>query len=132
MDTILIGIRAEIDIYFAQSEADKLMSFTGFGTLEKSRVKIIISELAFNIIKYAGSGLLRLTEIEERGKRGIQIESTDKGPGIPDVDMALLDNYSSSGTLGLGLPGIKRIADSMKIETAKGEGTHVIIKYFKP
>ena len=58
------------------------------------------------------------------------IKATDKGPGIDDIDKALQDNYSTSGTLGLGLPGIKRMADELKVNSSIDKGTEVIVKYF--
>jgi serine/threonine-protein kinase RsbT len=126
-----IGIKMEADIYFSQNEADQIADELGFDSLDRSRIRIIVSELATNILKYANSGSIKLSGIEDNGQNGIKIESYDRGPGIEDINTALTDNYSSSGTLGLGLPGIKRIAKVMEIKSSPEEGTYVLVKYFK-
>jgi len=130
MNNIAIGVKMEADVHYCQSEVEKITNKMGFGPLERSRVRIIVSELATNLLKYAGSGSIKVSGIEENGKKGLEIESHDRGPGIEDINTALTDNYSSSGTLGLGLPGIKRIANSMEINSSPGEGTHILVKYF--
>ena len=76
-------------------------------------------------LKYAGSGKFSLRRVERPGSRGIEIEVSDNGPGIPDVDAAMSDHFSSSGTLGLGLPGVERLMDEFSLESAPGQGTRV-------
>jgi serine/threonine-protein kinase RsbT len=90
-----------------------------------SRVTTSVSELARNILKYAGRGEIRLRRIGESHRPGIEVTATDRGPGIESLDRALEDHYSSSGTLGLGLPGVKRMMDDFKIESTPGIGTRV-------
>jgi serine/threonine-protein kinase RsbT len=84
-----------------------------------------VSELVRNIIKYAGSGEIRLRRVKKMGARGIEIEALDNGPGIADCEAAMQDHYSSSGTLGLGLPAVKRMMDDFSLESTPGEGTRV-------
>jgi serine/threonine-protein kinase RsbT len=131
MNTIVIKIMKESDIYFAQSEFLNVVSDVNFTSNNIFQIKTIISELAYNIIKYASKGFIKISKIEDRGKIGVLISATDKGPGIKNISNAMQDHYSSSGTLGLGLPGIKRMADSLKIESSKENGTQVIVKYWK-
>lgn len=83
------------------------------------------SELARNILKYAISGTLSVKEEISGNKRGIEIIAHDRGPGIANIDEAMKDHYSSSGTLGLGLPGVKRLMDEFHIESKLDQGTRV-------
>jgi serine/threonine-protein kinase RsbT len=83
------------------------------------------SELARNIIKYAEQGTIKIDQIGSGFKKGIEVTAFDKGPGIEDLNTALSDNFSSSGTLGLGLPGVKRMMDAFNIESIVGNGTTV-------
>jgi serine/threonine-protein kinase RsbT len=129
-EMISIKVENETDIFFIQNELTKVIKLIGFGLVDEKKIKVIVSELAYNIIKYASRGFIRISQLEERGKRGVVIKATDKGPGIDDIDKALQDNYSTSGTLGLGLPGIKRMADELKINSSIDKGTEVIVKYF--
>ena len=130
METISIRIASETDIFFIQNELMKVIVPIGFGLVDQNKIKTIVSELAYNIIKYAKNGSIKISQIEERGKIGILIKATDRGPGIIDIDSALQDNYSTSGTLGLGLPGIKRMAGNLNVESNPDEGTEVIVKYW--
>ncbi len=87
-----------------------------------------VSELARNILKYAGRGTIRLSCYGELGTEGIEIQAEDRGPGIADVEAAMRDHYSTSGTLGLGLPGVRRMMDSFTIDSAPGRGTRVTVR----
>ena len=138
---ITVGVMGASIVIGKHSLADAIAKLTSIGLLSQSKfnqetplhlkkIKVIVSELAYNIIKYATKGFIRISQLEERGKRGVVIKATDKGPGIDDIDKALQDNYSTSGTLGLGLPGIKRMADELKVNSSIDKGTEVIVKYF--
>ncbi len=85
----------------------------------------VASELGRNILKYAGSGTLSVKKVEDLNQIGIRICAKDHGPGIADISQAMMDNVSTSGTLGLGLPGTKRLSDDFKIQSNVGEGTTV-------
>jgi serine/threonine-protein kinase RsbT len=131
MKSITIRIKDQVDISFAQTESLKVVDTLGFDLIQKSKIRTIISELAFNIIKYAKTGTIKVSTIVDGSKSGVLIEALDRGPGINDINKALEDSYSTGGTLGLGLPGIKRIADELNINTSKENGTHVSVKYLK-
>jgi serine/threonine-protein kinase RsbT len=90
-----------------------------------SRLMTVSSELAVNVLKYATRGTLFLKQLREAQKRGVEISLVDEGPGIPDVEQALQDHFSSKGTLGLGLPGVKRMVDDFRVESEVGKGTRV-------
>ena len=91
-------------------------------------IATIVSELGSNIVKYAGRGLLRLERSEEHGNVDIEIWAEDRGPGIPDTARALADHYSTGGTLGLGLPGVRRMADHFQIHSSADDGTRILAR----
>jgi serine/threonine-protein kinase RsbT len=90
-----------------------------------------VSELGTNIIKYAGQGEIAIQPIEQDNKKGILIRATDQGPGIEDVLAAMQDHHSTGGTLGLGLPGVKRMMDEFEIRSEPKHGTVVTVKKWK-
>ena len=116
-------ITNELDIHFMKSEVDEL--FNAYNLTEQFRMKVntVLSELAYNQLKYAKKGSIETSFFKEATQLGIKIKATDKGPGIADIDLALKDNYSTSGTLGLGLPGIKRLVDEFVIKSVVNHGT---------
>lgn len=97
----------------------------GFGTVDQARITTAISELARNIYLYAGKGQIYIEKLNRGGKNGLLVVATDEGPGIPDVRKVMEDGYSTSGGLGAGLPGVKRLMDEFDIETNVGEGTEI-------
>ena len=97
----------------------------GFDETPCRLIATAVSELARNILKYAGTGEIRLRQVEGRNGTGVEIEAVDRGPGIEDPDAAMRDHFSSGGTLGLGLPGVKRMMDEFSLESMPGEGTRV-------
>ena len=116
-------INNELDIHFMKSEVDQL--FDSYNLKEQFRMKVytVLSELAYNQLKYTTKGSIETSFFRESAQLGIKIKATDKGPGIPDINLALKDNYSTSGTLGLGLPGIKRLVDEFEIKSIVNKGT---------
>jgi serine/threonine-protein kinase RsbT len=121
-----VPIAHESDIVAARREGRAIAAQLGFSSGELALIATAISELARNIIIYAGSGevLLGVTERSD-GKRGIRITARDRGPGIANLDLALRDGYSTSKGLGLGLPGARRLMDEFAVETELGKGTTV-------
>lgn len=120
-----LGIRREVDVYIAMSYGRELASSLGFGTIERTKIEIIVLELARNILHHAGTGQISITPVEQGERRGLLIVAADQGPGIPDLARALEDGYSTAGTLGAGLPGVQRLADAIEIDTQPGQGTTV-------
>ena len=118
-------IRTEIDASRTVLEATLYSRKAGFDETPSRMIATAVSELVRNILKYAGSGEIRLRQVKKMGRRGIEIEVTDQGPGILDCEAAMRDHYSSGGTLGLGLPGVKRMMDEFSLESTPGEGTRV-------
>jgi serine/threonine-protein kinase RsbT len=122
---IRFKIQNEMDVRRAVLESTRSAQLAGFDEVPSRMIATAVSELVRNILKYAGSGEFRLRRIEGSSGRGIEIEVSDNGPGIPDLDAAMSDHFSSSGTLGLGLPGVKRMMDEFSIESDPGQGTRV-------
>ncbi len=98
----------------------------GFASSDLAMIATAISELARNILRYARCGEIICRVIEKGGRRGLIVEARDSGPGIADVEMALKDGYSTSGGLGLGLPGARRLMDEFEVTSQSGRGTHVL------
>jgi anti-sigma regulatory factor (Ser/Thr protein kinase) len=96
-----------------------------FAPEERGIVGTVVSELATNIVKYASHGLIRLQLLERNGLPGVRIEAIDQGPSISDIGRAMQDGFSTGGTLGLGLPAVRRLTDSMEISSPAGGGTRV-------
>jgi len=118
-------IRSEMDVRRVVLEATRYAQQAGFDETPSRMIATAVSELVRNILKYAGSGEVRLRGIERPSGRGIEIEVSDFGPGIADPDAAMSDHFSSGGTLGLGLPGVKRMMDEFTLDSAPGKGTRV-------
>ncbi|MGD2032533.1 MAG: anti-sigma regulatory factor [Gammaproteobacteria bacterium] len=118
-------IQSEMDARHAVLESTLYSQQAGFDDTPSRMIGTVVSELARNILKYAGHGEVRLRRINEPGRRGIEIEVVDTGPGIADCKVAMEDHYSSGGTLGLGLPGVKRMMDDFSLESTPGKGTRI-------
>jgi anti-sigma regulatory factor (Ser/Thr protein kinase) len=97
----------------------------GFDTVDRTRIEIVILELTRNLLAHAGGGRLLLERIVAQERMGMVVEASDKGPGIADIALAMSDGYSTSSTLGAGLPGVKRLMDEFSIESTPGVGTRV-------
>ena len=120
-----LSIRTEVDATRAALESTLYSRAEGFDETPSRMIATAVSELARNILKYARSGEIRLRPVEGEGGRGIEIEAVDRGPGIADPEAAMRDHFSSGGTLGLGLPGVKRMMDEFSLDSTPGEGTRV-------
>ena len=122
---IIIPIRSDADILAAREKGRALAAQLGFDFTNTVLVATVISELARNIVQYAQAGEISFAEHNHGDRRGLQIVAVDRGPGIIDIDRALQDGYSTSGGLGLGLPGSRRVMDEFELESAPAEGTTV-------
>jgi serine/threonine-protein kinase RsbT len=129
---IQVPINSDQDIVTARQRGRRLAAALGFSSGDATLIATAISELARNIITYAKSGEIRLTVIDGSARQGIQIVAQDQGPGIPDIPQALSDGFSTSGSLGLGLPGVMRLMDEFEIVSEKNCGTTVTAQKWKP
>jgi len=103
----------------------------GFTAIDATLVATAISELARNIINYAVDGEIQIGLINDGSRRGISVVACDQGPGIADIKLAVQPGYSTSGSLGLGLPGVRRIMDEFNISSEPGRGTTVTVVKWK-
>ncbi len=125
-----IQIRSEADLTRAVLHATQLARSGGFSDVEGKTIATAVSELAKNILKYAGAGSVDVVPTSTADRIGLIVTVSDKGPGIDNIDEALQDHFSSGGTLGLGLPGVKRMAHEFDISSAPGDGTTVVVRFF--
>jgi len=129
---VVARIDSDEDIVLARERARALAGKLGFSATDRVLIAAAISELARNILKYAERGEIRMGPIHNHTTRGIGVVARDEGPGIENVEFALKDGFSTSGGLGLGLPGVRRLMDDFEIETRAGEGTAVrVTKWLK-
>ena len=128
-----ILITSDKDVVTARQQGRAMAQQTGFSAGEATLIATAISELARNIVSYANQGSLTLRPVHgSNGATGLTIVASDSGPGIADVNLALRDGYSSSGGLGLGLPGVRRLMDEFDIASGAGSGTTVTITKWLP
>lgn len=125
MQAVVCPISREADVYLAIGRARAMATALGFDEVDRTRIEIVILELTRNVLVHAGLGELHLEPVEEAGRQGLAVEVSDHGPGIADIELAMRDGYSTTDTLGAGLPGVKRLMDSFEIESAIGVGTRV-------
>ena len=120
-----IAIRADVDIISARQRGRDLGVKLGFPKTDLALIATAISELARNILTYAGTGEIEVAVEEAAGRRGLRIVARDEGPGIADIALALQDGYSTSRSLGIGLPGVRRLMDEFEVISEPGSGTVV-------
>ncbi len=125
---IRVPIRSDVDIVAARQQGRELAAQIGFSITDGTLIATSISELARNIVSYAAQGEIVLSRIENARTPGMLIVARDDGPGISNIQDVLRDGYSTSGGLGLGLPGVKRLMDEFEIQSEFGVGTTVSIK----
>ena len=123
-----VEIVTEWDIVAARQLGRNEAKAIGFGAVDQARITTAISELARNIYLYARAGEVTIERISEEDKVGLRIIAADKGPGISNLKKVMEDGYSTSGGLGAGLPGVKRLMDTMDIQSTVGKGTTIVIE----
>ena len=128
---IQVAIDSDQDIVSARQKGRQMATELGFSTGEATLIATAISELARNIVAYAHKGQITLKMVNGLSRQGISVTATDNGPGIPDIRQALRDGFSTSGSLGLGLPGVRRLMDEFEITSQPGRGTIVAVKKWK-
>jgi serine/threonine-protein kinase RsbT len=124
-DEPALQIGSEHDILTARQRGRELAELAGFSGSDLTVLATAISEIARNIVQYAGRGEIVFSVVERDGSRGLVIVARDQGPGISDVELAMQDGYSTGRSLGLGLPGARRLMDEFDIHSRAGEGTTV-------
>ena len=120
-----VTIASGADIVTARLEGRQLAAEAGFNGSDLTVIATAISEVARNIVEYARNGEILLSIVHDGNKRGLRVVARDDGPGIPNIEQAMQDGFSTGRGLGLGLPGTRRLMDEFVIKSRVGEGTTV-------
>ena len=123
-----VSIRTHRDASIASLDARSFARDCGLDHVEQTRIATVVAELAGNIVKYAERGRVRISARQIDGARCIDVVVSDRGPGIASIDEAMRDHSSTGGTLGLGLPGVRRLVDEFDISSTIGSGTVVRVR----
>lgn len=126
-----VAIEREADIVLARQAGRQLAAQLGFSSTDQTLIATAISEVARNIVVYAQHGEIVLAATDDDGRVGIQVIATDSGPGIDNKELAMRDGYSTKNSLGLGLPGARRLMDDFSLDSEVGRGTTVTMKKWK-
>src|SRR5258708_93505 len=122
-DEVVVAVRSDTDVMLARQRARRLAQPLRFSSSELTLIATAISEIARNIVSYAGGGTVTLRLVQRGKARGLTVVARDDGPGIADLSRVMEDGYSTSGGLGLGLPRSKRLMDEFDIVSTPGKGT---------
>ena len=126
-----VPLASQTDVVLARQTGREMAQGLGFGTADQTRLATAISELARNAVKYAGGGACTISDTSDQSSIKVKVVIEDTGPGIPDIEQAMADGFSTVGTLGAGLPGAKRLVQNFDIESAPGR-TVVSIELVRP
>lgn len=131
-EPLTIEIHTEVDIVEARQKGRMFSNCLGFSTLDQARIITTISELSRNIYKYATAGKIIMEIIENQLEIGLKIVAVDKGPGIKNIQKAMESGYTTSGGLGVGLSGVKKLMDEFTISSQEDHGVNIqVIKWKK-
>lgn len=128
---LCVAIATQADLIRVRQALRAVADQAGLGLVDSTKLITAGSELTRNILTYAadGAGTLRVEQVHARGSSGVRAVFSDQGPGIADVDAALTDGFSTGGSMGLGLPGSKRLVDELTIETSPAGTTVTVVKW---
>ena len=124
-DVRRISVSALLDVDEARRQAREMTRRLGFDHIAAEQVALAVTELAMNLVRHAGRGLIVLQAVTESYVHGVRVESHDRGPGIADIDRAFSDGFSTAGGMGSGLPAVRRLMDSVSVESSHA-GTHIV------
>ena len=127
----LIGLRSMDDMIKARQLVRDCAIFQGLSLVDQTKIVTAASELARNTLVQGGGGEMRLQALNDGPRRGVKVIFADRGPGIPNIELAMKDGYTTRGGLGLGLSGSKRLVNEFSIESQSGKGTTVSIVRWK-
>lgn len=127
----ILPIRSNEDVVWVRRRAREFLEERKYSLIDQTKMVTAASELARNTLLHGGGGEATIEEISRGARTGVQIRFKDEGPGIPDVDKAMQDGYTTGDGLGLGLGGAKRLVNEFEIVSAPGKGTTVTIVRWK-
>ena len=131
MERIELPLRSDEDVVALRKHVRERAVAIALSLVDQTKLVTAASELARNTLKYGGGGMVYLDALADGFRKGVGLIFVDNGPGIPDLDMALRDGYTTGGGLGLGLGGSKRLVDEFDIDSRAGEGTAVSVVKWK-
>lgn len=126
-----LAISKEQDVILFRNRVKELATKIGMGVVNQTMLLTAASELVRNMLKYANGGKVLTELISNNNRSGVRLTFEDKGPGIKDLKLAMKDGYSSGKSLGMGLPGAKRLVSEFDIKSVEGKGTTVMIIKWK-
>ena len=129
--TDTLEVRSSTDIVLIRQAVRNWTTELGFSLVDQTKMITAASELARNSLEYGGGGRVILESLQMGSKRGLRLAFEDQGPGIPDIQQAMKDGYTSGKGMGLGLGGAKRLVNEFEIQSAVGRGTRVTITRWK-
>ncbi len=131
LKTETLTIRSDRDVVVVRQAVRAQTLALKFSLVDQTKFVTAASELARNTLDYGGGGEVRMELLQDRGRNGLRLSFVDQGPGIPDIQLALKDGYTSGNGMGLGLSGAKRLSNEFEITSKVGEGTCVTITRWK-
>jgi serine/threonine-protein kinase RsbT len=126
-----LPIRADADVVLARQQVRAWAVEQGFGLVDQTKMVTAASELARNTLIHGGGGTMLLEALNDGNKKGLRLTFEDRGPGIPDIELAMKDGFTTGTGLGLGLSGSKRLCNEFDISSIVGEGTRITITRWK-
>lgn len=127
----IMSIQSAADVVLVRQAVRKFAVELGFSLVDQTKIVTAASELARNTLDYGGGGTVKLEALRDGIRRGLRLTFEDQGPGIPDIELALKDGYTTGNGLGMGLSGTKRLVNEFNIVSRVGEGTCVTIIKWK-
>ena len=126
------GLKTDVDVVSARLAVRDWAKEIGLSILDLTKVVTAVSELARNTVIYGGGGIMSLERVNDGRRNGLRVTFEDHGPGIPDIELAMVDGYSTGGSLGMGLPGARRLVDEFVVKSSSTAGTRIVILRWKP
>jgi serine/threonine-protein kinase RsbT len=126
------SLQSDVDVAAARTGVRDCARELGFSVLDLTKVVTAASELARNVVVHGAGGTMHLAVVRDGVRRGLRLVFTDSGPGIPDLELALKDGYSTAGGMGIGLPGARRLVNEFDIKSSSPGGTRVTVLRWKP
>ena len=131
METVQAPIKSPTDVVLVRQLVRRGAQLAGLSLVDQTKIVTAASELARNTLVHGLGGEMTMQVIEDGARRGVQLTFVDKGPGIPDLERAMTDGWTSGNGLGMGLPGARRLVNEFAIQSRVGEGTRVSVARWK-
>ncbi|HEY9748396.1 MAG TPA: anti-sigma regulatory factor [Allocoleopsis sp.] len=126
-----MSIQSSADVVLVRQAVRQIAIEVGFSLVDQTKIVTAASELARNTLDYGGGGTATLEALQDGNRRGVRLIFSDQGPGIPNIDLALKDGYTTGNGLGMGLSGTKRLVNEFEIVSQVGQGTTVTVTKWK-